>query len=85
MTFHIRAATPSEAPALQALIADSARRLQTSDYTPEQIEAAIMSVYGVDTVLIEDGTYFVAVSDSDPADFKRAFRPGMNCRSRTTW
>jgi GNAT superfamily N-acetyltransferase len=69
VNFHIRAATPSEAPALQALIADSARRLQTSDYTPEQIEAAIMSVYGVDTVLIEDGTYFVAVSDSDPADF----------------
>ena len=56
-------------PELQALIAESARRLQTSDYTAEQIEAAIMSVYGVDTVLIEDGTYFVAVSDSNPADF----------------
>ena len=69
MTFRIRPAMLSETAELQALIAASARRLQTSDYTPEQIEAAIRSVYGVDTVLIEDGTYFVAVSDSNPADF----------------
>jgi N-acetylglutamate synthase-like GNAT family acetyltransferase len=68
-SFHIRCAARSEVPALQALIAASARALQTSDYTPEQIEAALDTVYGVDTVLIEDGTYFVAVSDSDPADF----------------
>jgi N-acetylglutamate synthase-like GNAT family acetyltransferase len=69
MTFHIRPATLSEIPALQALIATSARQLQTNEYTPEQIEAALGTVYGVDTVLVEEGTYFVAVSDSNPADF----------------
>ena len=69
MTFHIRPAMLSEAAALQALIAASTRQLQKGDYTPEQIEAALKTVYGVDTVLIEDGTYFVAVSDSDPHDF----------------
>lgn len=69
MSFHIRPAMLSDTAALQALIASSARQLQTSDYTSEQIEAAIASVYGVDTVLIEDGTYFVAVSHSNPADF----------------
>lgn len=69
MSFHIRPATLSEAPALQALIVSSARQLQKSDYTPEQIEAALRTVYGVDSVLVEDGTYFVAESDSDPGDF----------------
>lgn len=69
MTFHIRPAVQSEVSALQALIAASARQLQTSDYTTEQIEAAINTVYGVDTVLIDDRTYFVAVSDADPSDF----------------
>jgi len=69
MSFHIRPATLSEVPALQALIAASARQLQTDDYTAEQIEAAIRTVYGVDSVLIEDGTYFVAESDSNPGEF----------------
>jgi GNAT superfamily N-acetyltransferase len=69
MNFHIRPAVLSEVSALQALIAASARQLQTADYTAEQIEAAIETVYGVDTVLIEDGSYFVAVSDSDSRDF----------------
>jgi GNAT superfamily N-acetyltransferase len=69
MSFHIRLATEPEVPALRALIAASVRQLQSSDYTPEQIEAALKTVYGVDTVLIEDGTYFIAESDSNPLDF----------------
>lgn len=69
MSFHIRTATLAEVSALQALIEASARELQTSDYTAEQIEAALRTVYGVDTVLIEDGTYFVAVSDAEPHAF----------------
>jgi len=32
--------------------------LQSTDYTPTQIESALKSVYGVDTQLIADGTYF---------------------------
>ena len=47
-------------PALRELIAASVRGLQASDYTPAQLEGALATVYGVDTQLIADGTYFVA-------------------------
>lgn len=42
------------------MIAASARGLSREHYDDAQIEAAIVSVFGVDTTLIEDGTYFVA-------------------------
>jgi predicted N-acetyltransferase YhbS len=56
----IRLARPSDVPALRALIAVSVRGLGTTVYTKEQIEAALVHVFGVDTQLIEDGTYYVA-------------------------
>jgi GNAT superfamily N-acetyltransferase len=68
MDVRIRTATMDDVQALQSLIASSARALQTSDYTGEQIEAALESVYGVDTVLVEDGTYFVAENAGDSGD-----------------
>lgn len=46
-------------PVLMQLIAASARQLSASDYTSEQIEAALGSAWGVDTQLIRDGTYLV--------------------------
>jgi len=46
--------------AIKKLIADSARHLSREHYSDKQIEAAIVTVFGVDTDLIEDGTYFVA-------------------------
>ena len=49
--------------AMQQLIAESARLLSRKHYNDAQIEAAIATVFGVDTTLIEDGTYFVAESD----------------------
>jgi GNAT superfamily N-acetyltransferase len=49
-----------ERDAIKQLIADSARRLSREHYSDKQIEAAIVTVFGVDTDLIEDGTYFVA-------------------------
>ncbi len=54
----IRVAALTDLPALHRLIERSVREL--SVYTPAQIEGAIHSVLGVDTRLIEDGTYFVA-------------------------
>jgi GNAT superfamily N-acetyltransferase len=60
--FHIREATPADIPCLGALIEASVRGLQTEDYSPAQIEGALQSVYGVDSQLIEDGTYFVVES-----------------------
>ena len=44
---------------LTGLIDASVRGLQAGDYTPAQIDGALRAVYGVDTQLIADGTYFV--------------------------
>ena len=48
---------------IKQLIAESARYLSREHYDDTQIETAIATVFGVDTDLIEDGTYFVAESD----------------------
>lgn len=62
MDYVIRKATLDDRPAIRDLIAESARGLSRSDYSGRQIEAAVSTVYGVDTDLILDGTYFVAES-----------------------
>lgn len=57
----IRNARLDDRPAIGVLIAESARGLSRDDYTDRQIESALETgVFGVDTALIEDGTYFVA-------------------------
>lgn len=58
-SLRIRYAQPSDVPALAALIELSVRRLQAGDYSRAQIEGALGTVFGVDTQLIADGTYFV--------------------------
>ena len=60
----IRKATMDERDALRELIAASARYLSREHYNDQQIEAAISTVFGVDTDLIADGTYLVAESNS---------------------
>jgi GNAT superfamily N-acetyltransferase len=60
MTIRIRPAVSEDVPVLRILIDASVRGLQMQDYTPSQIESALATVYGVDTQLITDGTYFVA-------------------------
>lgn len=57
--FLIRAAVSQDAPAIEQLIDQSVRELQKEDYSAEQIEGALDTVFGVDTQLIADGTYFV--------------------------
>lgn len=64
--FKIRPAAIADIPALKALIELSVRGLQAPDYSPAQIELALKTVYGVDTQLIADGTYFVAEVNSGP-------------------
>ena len=59
-SFSIRKATPADVPELRQLIDASVRGLQAEDYTPTQIESALATVFGVDSQLIADGTYFVA-------------------------
>ena len=55
----LRKATFADIPALNALIARSARGLSTGDYRAEQIEGALRGAFGVDTQLLTDETYFV--------------------------
>jgi GNAT superfamily N-acetyltransferase len=59
-SFRIRRAMPADVPALRALIDISVRSLQARDYSPVQIEGALGTVFGVDSQLIADGTYFAA-------------------------
>jgi GNAT superfamily N-acetyltransferase len=57
---HIRKAAAADVSRLREVIEASVRGLQAEDYSPSQIEAALKSVYGVDSQLIADGTYLVA-------------------------
>ena len=55
----LRSATADDVPALSALIQRSVRLLSVSVYTPAQIDAALTHVFGVDSQLLTDGTYYV--------------------------
>jgi GNAT superfamily N-acetyltransferase len=60
MDIQIRLARQEDITALTSLIPESARTLQATYYTSEQIEGALGTVFGVDSQLIQDGTYFIA-------------------------
>ena len=64
----IRRAASADTPRLRELIEASVRKLQAEDYSKEQMEGALESVFGVDSQLIEDGTYFVAEARNSAAD-----------------
>ena len=58
----LRSAVHDDIPALQRLIARSAEGLSRGYYTPAQISALVQHVFGVDTQLIDDATYYVIES-----------------------
>jgi GNAT superfamily N-acetyltransferase len=60
----IRLASFNDVPELQQLIAISARGLSNGYYTPAQVESAIRYIFGVDSQLIKDGTYYVFEKDN---------------------
>lgn len=62
----VRIATIADVPILRELIAASVRGLSSGYYSPAQIEGAITKVFGVDTRLIADRTYYVIDSPSGP-------------------
>jgi GNAT superfamily N-acetyltransferase len=62
----LRPATLDDIPALEALIARSGIALSKGFYTDEQAQAVTRHVFGVDTQLIRDGTYFVVERDGVP-------------------
>ena len=59
----LRPAHFAEVPELNELIAASARALSGAYYTAEQIDALITQVFGVDTQLLADQTYYVIERD----------------------
>ena len=60
----LRPAHHADIPALQELIALSGRALSVGFYTPSQADAITRHVFGVDSQLIDDQTYFVLECDS---------------------
>ena len=65
----LRAANEADLPALRALIDASVRELSRGFYTAAQIESALRYVFGPDTQLIADQTYYVLPA---PAGFAAA-------------
>src|SRR5215510_13678175 len=62
MKLDLRLATIDDVPVLTALIDASVRGLQANEYSPQQLDRALATVYGVDTQLIADRTYFAVES-----------------------
>ena len=60
--FELRLATPDDIPALEILIPRAARSLSADFYSERQIDSAIRYIFGPDTQLIRDQTYFVATA-----------------------
>jgi hypothetical protein len=63
MSLVVRLATEDDIPSLKQLIPESVRTLSTGYYTDRQIESAIVHIFGVDSQLIADDTYYVVVAD----------------------
>jgi N-acetylglutamate synthase-like GNAT family acetyltransferase len=63
----LRKAQLTDVPALEALIARSARGLSMAEYRPSQIEGALKGAFGVDTQLLKDQTYFIAEENGEIA------------------
>ena len=65
MILQIRQAKLEDIPALENLIRDSVSVLSLPYYTAKQIDSALAHVFGPDTQLILDGTYFVAEAGNE--------------------
>ncbi len=63
----LNVALQEDIPALQTLIRLSVRELSKGYYTSEQAESGLKYVFGVDTQLVKDGTYYIALIDNQLA------------------
>lgn len=61
--FTLRKAVADDVEEISALIEASVRGLSAEDYDSTQIELSIKTIFGIDTELIADGTYFVVVEN----------------------
>jgi GNAT superfamily N-acetyltransferase len=63
MRFQLRVATAEDVAAIRELIEASVRGLQAKDYSTAQREGALATVFTVDSQLIADRTYFLAIAE----------------------
>jgi GNAT superfamily N-acetyltransferase len=60
MSISLRRAARADIPLLAGLIERSAHGLSAADYTEAQVAGALRGAFGIDTQLVDDGTYLVA-------------------------
>ncbi|KAF2268134.1 acyl-CoA N-acyltransferase [Lojkania enalia] len=65
--FIFRPATPADIPALADMIERSLRGLSTKDYTPAELDGSIGFLFGPDSLLISDSTYFILHPVASPS------------------
>jgi len=65
--FTIRLATQDDIPQLHSLIELSIRQLSIGYYTQAEIDGSVGYLFGPDTLLIADGTYFVVEHNAQPS------------------
>jgi GNAT superfamily N-acetyltransferase len=61
--YRIRPAVAADVAAMEALIERSARALSAGFYTPAELDAVVREVFGVDSQLVADGSYFIVEQD----------------------
>ena len=61
--FHLRQARRDDVATLERLIERSVQQLGAAWYSSHQIASALRFMFGVDTQLIDDGTYYVVQHD----------------------
>ena len=62
--FLLRVARAEDIETIKALIDASVRELQAQDYSPAAIDASLRTVFTIDSQLIADGTYFIALDET---------------------
>jgi GNAT superfamily N-acetyltransferase len=61
----MRLAVASDAPAISALMEESIRAIFPAFYDAEQVESSVRYIGHLDSMLIDDGTYFVHEADGE--------------------
>jgi GNAT superfamily N-acetyltransferase len=64
--FQVRKAIPEDIAVLNELVRESVLGLGAADYSPEQLASALRYLFGIDSRLVEDGTYYVVEAGKRP-------------------
>jgi hypothetical protein len=62
-----RLATMADVPEMEKLLESSVSKLSTGYYTTEQITSSLKYIFGIDTQLIRDQTYYIYEKDGQMA------------------